>query len=45
MGKVDSLQMNVFDGLESEHSQEKFYMDNFGYLVRLLFLYTYFSCT
>ena len=39
VGKVDTLQMNVFDGLESEHLQEKFYMDKFGYLVCLLFIY------
>ena len=42
VGKVGTLQMNVFDGLESEHLQEKFYMVKFGYLVCLLFLCSYF---
>ena len=30
---IDSIEMTLFEGLDSEHMQEKYYKEKFGYLV------------
>ena len=31
--KIDTFEFDIFDGLESEYRQEKYFKENFGYLV------------
>ena len=31
--QIDSIEMTLFEGLDSEHMQEKYYKEKFGYLV------------
>ena len=31
--QIDSIEMSLFEGIESEFLQEKYYKDKFGYMV------------
>ena len=31
--QIDSIEMSLFEGMESEFLQEKYYKDKFGYMV------------
>ena len=31
--QINAIEMTLFEGLDSEHKQEKYYRDNFGYMV------------
>ena len=41
--KMDDFEYNLFDGLDSEHMQEKYYKEHFGYLVSETCHHVFFS--
>ena len=35
LDKVNDIEFNLFEGLNSEHVQEKYYREKFGYMVSM----------